>query len=42
MTSRSAEICFHLWKLALFLSATLVQCADILCEIQTALDKHNT
>ena len=39
MTSHSAEICFHLWKLALFLSATLMQCADIQCEIQTALLK---
>lgn len=39
MTSHSAEICFHLWKLALFLSATLVQCADIQCEIQNALLK---
>lgn len=39
MTSHSAEICFHLWKLALFSSATLVQCADTQCEIQIALLK---
>lgn len=39
MTSHSSEICFHLWKLALVLPATLVQCADIQCEIQTSLLK---